>query len=118
MKRFEYKVGTASEQLLNDLGAEGWEVCGMAESEDYYGLVYTFKRELPNRVEAHTVDAPPLGTPTGAILIDGVFPPDELLDQFSLRIQQGSMIGYYEAVLKQQSNALAPSNGAEDDDPS
>lgn len=47
MKKFEYKTITISMNDcfdLNQLGAEGWEMCGVFYAD--YKITYYFKREI------------------------------------------------------------------------
>ncbi len=57
MKRFEYKIFDAgdytdsqfSEERLNELGSEGWELCGVGITISYSGAVentFYFKKDL------------------------------------------------------------------------
>jgi hypothetical protein len=62
MKKFEYKYvykgrfDHISQRELDELGNEGWEMCGV-EGEDY--TYYYFKREKVNETERlHASDSP------------------------------------------------------------
>lgn len=47
MKRYEYKtvtIGICDCLDLNQLGSEGWEMCGVFSAD--YKIVYYFKREI------------------------------------------------------------------------
>lgn len=54
MKKFEYKIKyiskdgaeMLSEEDLNELGKEGWELINVMSREEYYGNCHIFKREV------------------------------------------------------------------------
>lgn len=51
MKKFEYKVIYSQgnqdwEELLNDLGEQGWELVSMSQTQSTRTGLATFKREL------------------------------------------------------------------------
>lgn len=49
VQQWEYKIMTTyiDEQALNELGKDGWEMCGVSSSSDLYSRTLYFKKPKP-----------------------------------------------------------------------